>query len=264
MSGSHITAAGQCETLHASTPTQGIHIIQADQIAPQTWRNGGGKTRELLLWPTPGSVEGNAFCAGKGGARAAGGGHGAERIAFQTPSANQSTTTTDNTTKAAEWQLRISRADIEADGPFSAFAGVQRWFAVLSGKGVVLHMPTPDGHTLDHHLLPGHTPLHFDGGLAPGCSLIDGATQDLNLMARGGQACMQPVVAGEPWLSPHSLCGLYTVRPGIWSDGLQSLPLAAHTLLWCPQGAPSAMRFTPHNSEPPQAYWLGYTPDATP
>lgn len=33
-----------------------------------------------------------------------------------------------------QWQLRISRADIDYDGPFSAFPGVQRWFAVLKGQ----------------------------------------------------------------------------------------------------------------------------------
>jgi adenine-specific DNA-methyltransferase len=33
----------------------------------------------------PGSLGGSAFCAGKGGARAAGGGHGAERTAVQAP-----------------------------------------------------------------------------------------------------------------------------------------------------------------------------------
>src|SRR6218665_1188986 len=39
----------------------------------------------------------------------------------------------------ADWALRISVADIEADGPFSAFEGVQRWFAVLAGAGVRLY-----------------------------------------------------------------------------------------------------------------------------
>ncbi len=36
------------------------------------------------------------------------------------------------------WRLRISRADIDADGPFSAFPGVTRWFTVLQGAGVAL------------------------------------------------------------------------------------------------------------------------------
>jgi environmental stress-induced protein Ves len=203
-----------------------VQIIQAEDMQPQAWRNGGGQTRELLVWPAPGSLGG-----------------------------------------ADVWQLRISRADIAASGPFSAFAGVQRWFVVLSGKGVVLHLPTPDGHTVDHHLLPGHAPLHFDGGLAPGCSVMDGETQDLNLMARGGLACMQVVDATQPWSADYAMRGLYTACNGTWSDGLQAIPLAAHSLLWIADAStiPSAdFRFTAQGTEPTRAWWLGYTPDTTP
>jgi environmental stress-induced protein Ves len=39
--------------------------------------------------------------------------------------------------------LRISVAEITRDGPFSAFAGVQRWFAVLEGAGVMLRAGRP-------------------------------------------------------------------------------------------------------------------------
>jgi environmental stress-induced protein Ves len=170
---------------------------------------------------------------------------------------------------AANWRLRISRADIASNGPFSAFAGVQRWFVVLSGNGVVLHMPTADGHTSDHTLLPGHTPLHFDGGLAPGCSLVDGATQDLNLMARGGQACMQAVDADQPWSADFALRGLYTACNGVWSNGLQAVALTAHSLLWIADRGnhPRAdFRFaaTDTDTELARAWWLGYTPDPNP
>jgi environmental stress-induced protein Ves len=126
---------------------------------------------------------------------------------------------------------------------------------------VVLRMPTPDGHTCDHQLLPGHAPLHFDGGLAPGCHLIAGPTQDLNLMARGGAACMLAVQADTPWQSDHAMTGLYTADPGVWTDGLQSLRLPAHTLLWLEQTPAHAMRFAAEAAELPRAYWLGYTPE---
>ena len=46
-------------------------IIQADNVAPQAWRNGGGQTRELLVWPPQTSLGGEALCVGKGGARKA-------------------------------------------------------------------------------------------------------------------------------------------------------------------------------------------------
>ena len=210
--------------------------IEADQVAPQLWRNGGGRTRELLVWPS-----------------------------------------------AADWRLRISRADIAASGPFSAFPGVARWFVVLSGHGVVLHMGAAGGEASDRLLLPGHPPLHFDGALAPGCTLVDGPTQDLNLMARGGQALVQTVEAGTPWRTDASMCGLYTSVQGVWTLGTHSQPVAAHTLLWWHSAPAATLQFTP--GQPPvqpsiqattepsnplpkatsagtatAAWWLAYTP----
>lgn len=240
-----------------------VIVIKAEQVPAQPWRNGGGQTRELMVWPPQESLGGIAICSVQGGARAAGGGHEAKRNAAQTPSASQTAPAPATT----DWQLRISRADIEANGPFSAFAGVQRWFAVINGHGVVLQMPTTDGHTMDHHLMPGHSPLHFDGGLAPGCHLIDGPTQDLNLMARGGSACMQEVEAGQPWSADFAMRGLYTASSGVWSDGTDTIALPAHSLLWIAEARPltaAAFRFDTNNTEPPRAWWLGYTPDTTP
>ena len=109
-------------------------LVEADRIPPQPWRNGGGATRELFVWPPQG-----------------------------------------------DWRLRISLADIERDGPFSAFPGVQRHFAVVEGAGVVL---TLAGRT--HTVTAGGDPIAFDGALAPGCRLVDGPTRDLNLMLQGG------------------------------------------------------------------------------
>lgn len=190
-----------------------LRLIHAQECAPQPWRNGGGQTRELLVWPPKG-----------------------------------------------EWQLRISRADIAADGPFSAFPGVQRWFAVLQGAGVELALPMPQT------LRAGDAPLEFDGAAAPDCSLLDGPTQDLNLMARQGQGCMQAVVAGQAWLSTRAQRGLYATGAGTWSDGACLIHISAHTLLWhdTPDSAPwtftpdaKAKAKAPHRAP---AYWLDFTP----
>jgi environmental stress-induced protein Ves len=189
-------------------PFPDARCIEAELVAPQAWRNGGGQTRELLAWPD-----------------------------------------------AANWQLRISRADIEKDGPFSAFPGIERWFAVLSGNGVVLQVPH------DVTLAAGDAPLQFDGALAPGCTLVNGATQDLNLMARGGKGFMQVVQNGSDWHTAHSMCGLYTVAAGTWRCGAQELALNAHTLLWF-ANAPAAPQHFQANMPGP-AYWLGYTPETS-
>lgn len=121
-------------------------IVEADRVAATPWKNGGGRTRELLRWP-------------EGGA----------------------------------WRLRVSLADIDADGPFSAFPGVTRWFVVLEGEGVELHFD--DRRRV---LRPGDAPLSFDGAAAPGCRLLGGPTRDLNLMLQGLDGELRAARADDP------------------------------------------------------------------
>jgi uncharacterized protein len=111
-----------------------MNVVRLADCPEQPWRNGGGRTRELLAWPS-----------------------------------------------AAAWQVRVSVASIEADGPFSPYPGIDRWFAVLSGVGVVLALPQ-GAITLG----PGSAAIAFAGEAVPACRLIDGPTQDLNLMLRRG------------------------------------------------------------------------------
>lgn len=114
----------------------------------QAWKNGGGRTRELLAWPTP-----------------------------------------------QDWWLRISVAEIERDGPFSAFDGVDRWFGVLAGDGVALQWADRDARVDMASAL-----LHFDGGVPPDARLLGGATIDLNVMRRrgGGRVALAPVSQPAP------------------------------------------------------------------
>jgi uncharacterized protein len=109
-----------------------VNVVQLADCPLVPWRNGGGRTRELLAWPN-----------------------------------------------ASDWQVRVSVAEIEADGPFSPYPGIERWFALLGGAGVVLALP--QGEVT---LRPGSAAVAFAGEAAPACRLIDGPTQDLNLMLR--------------------------------------------------------------------------------
>lgn len=156
--------------------------IQADQVSPQRWRNGGGWTRELLAWPS-----------------------------------------------GTDWALRISVADIEADGPFSAFPDIDRWFAVLQGEGVRLF-------DRDWRLSDGL--LAFDGALAPDCRLLGGMTRDFNLMHRRDQGhmavesrqtsadrCMNIEASGD-WF------GLFLPEGGELTMANQTVNLAPLTLAW--------------------------------
>jgi uncharacterized protein len=154
------------------------------------------------------------------------------------------------------WQLRISLADIDRDGPFSAFAGTQRWFAVIEGAGVLLRF----GERV-HTVTPDSTPLRFDGAAAPECSLLDGPTRDLNLMQRSGTAVMQPAQADRPWDERCAERGLFTTSPGtLHRAGDEKVPLASHTLVWFL--GPGPCRFQPRlaGHAGRAGWWLGWSP----
>uniref|UniRef100_B0SYU3 HutD-family protein n=1 Tax=Caulobacter sp. (strain K31) TaxID=366602 RepID=B0SYU3_CAUSK len=80
---------------------------------------------------------------------------------------------------AFEW--RISLAEIAADGPFSAFPGVDRVLTVIEGQGLMLNV---DGRLLA--LDAASPPLAFAGDVEVSARLTDGPIRDLNLMVRRG------------------------------------------------------------------------------
>jgi uncharacterized protein len=85
----------------------------------------------------------------------------------------------------ARWALRISVADVERAGPFSAFPGVDRWFAVLEGDEVRLATAGQASVVLR----ASDEQLHaFPGEAATDCELLGGATRDLNVMVRRHEA----------------------------------------------------------------------------
>jgi len=184
--------------------TPALTPLSAADVAPQAWRNGAGRTRELLAWPA-----------------------------------------------AADWRLRVSLADIEADGPFSAFADVQRWFAVIEGAGVVLELPAGS-----RRLTVASEPLSFDGGAAPACRLVDGPTRDLNLMLRGGvRGCLLRAVDGAPWTEPWPWRACFSTGAARWyGDGGQQVDLRAATLL-CGLG-PAPCRLVARDAAAPM-FWIG-------
>ena len=157
-----------------------------------------------------------------------------------------------------DWSVRISVATIDKDGPFSAFPGIQRWFAVLDGAGVQLEFG-PASQTL----VPGDAPLAFQGKDAPGCTLLSGSTRDLNLMSRDGKSTMQLIAKNEAFTASFGLSALYCVAPGIWCDNTgRSKTLKAHTLLWDDASRPGMTWFfaAADESVPVPGYWLHYAP----
>jgi uncharacterized protein len=131
-----------------------------------------------------------------------------------------------------EWAIRLSVADIERDGSFSTFPGVERWFAVLTGNGVRLGAP-------EHVIQRGGDAVNFDGALAPNCTLIDGPTRDLNLMIRRDVASgwMKRITAGFEFPAVETSALL---SGGFAIDGCTLRPSNAPTievppmsLVWC-------------------------------
>ena len=158
---------------------------------------------------------------------------------------------------------RISVADIAADGPFSSFPGVERWFAVLSGAGVEL---TVGG--VAHRLRAGDAPLRFDGGAATTCRLLDGPTRDLNLMLRGASGGMHAARHARVWRPGSSGCGLLAAVAGQCHHSKRVIAVPAGTLLWL-DNAPAMLRFeadTPPSAanKAPIGWWLAVTPQVAP
>ncbi len=166
-------------------------VVRFEDVKPQPWKNGGGVTRELLAWPTPG-----------------------------------------------DWLVRISVADIEKDGPFSAFPGITRTITVLSGAGIWLGKP------IDIQLRPKDPPFTFSGDHAPACELVRGPTRDLNAMfnEREGSGRMQRWRTGYEsklkWVSfelddePPTLFGVFTLGAATLCTRKNELALPPMSLAW--------------------------------
>lgn len=156
--------------------------VSLEAQPPQSWRNGGGLTRELLAWPD-----------------------------------------------AQDWSLRLSVADVRMSGPFSRFDGIERWFAVLEGDGVLLE--GPDGV---RHLTQDSEPWRFDGAAPLHCTLVGGATRDFNLMALPGRSRMQRVRGAEAVRGgAGTLLALYTHANGArLQSAAGTLILAPYHLAW--------------------------------
>ena len=166
---------------------------------------------------------------------------------------------------AADWQLRISVADIERDGPFSRFPGVTRWFCVLQGDGVHLAVGgTP------HRLRPGDAPLVFSGEAETEAWLSGGATRDLNLMLRGCPGALLPAQPGVAWQPPAAPWGLFTMGGGrVVASGAAAalrapMALSPRTLLAGFEAPDGALQFETDAPGAGAWWWWAGTPQASP
>lgn len=113
-----------------------------------------------------------------------------------------------------DWRWRLSIAEVEADGPFSVYPGVERELMLLAGNGMRLCFE--DGVT--QTLSPPRGSLRFAGERRLQGQLLDGPSRDFSVMWKRGAvdthlwckalagAMALFVAPGETWVL-HLLAG---------------------------------------------------------
>lgn len=95
-----------------------------------------------------------------------------------------------------QWDWRLSIAEVDKAGPFSAFPGCDRELVLLSGAGMRLRFD--DGESVE--LLPPHGRCRFAGERALSAELIEGPTQDFNAIWRRER--IEATVLHRPLVGP--------------------------------------------------------------
>jgi len=90
----------------------------------------------------------------------------------------------------ADFDWRVSLADVAQGGPFSRFADVDRVITVVEGAGMAL---TVDG--TEQRLAQPYRPFAFPGDADTDCRLLGGPVVDFNVMTRRGRATAEVEVA---------------------------------------------------------------------
>ena len=130
----------------------------------------------------------------------------------------------------ADFDWRISVAEIAHDAPFSAFPGVDRCILLLQGAGMVLRETSGAWQRrLDVPLQP----LDFAGEAALDAHLIDGPSQDLNVMTRRGRGRADVNVARDAHAIAAADAGLLLCWGGSWHiDAIDASLVSERALLW--------------------------------
>ncbi len=105
-----------------------------------------------------------------------------------------------NADVGGRFRWRLSIADVERSGPFSAFPGYERTIMVIAGHGMDLAIGDQPSRRLDRLF----EPLVFAGDTTAECRLLDGPIRDFNLMVeRSSLQSRMAVVRLDP--TPRTL-----------------------------------------------------------
>ena len=105
---------------------------------------------------------------------------------------------------------RASIAEVNRDGPFSLFSGIDRTIVLLDGAGFMLELDQTEQHSLDQP----YQPFRFAGERAVTARLRHGPTRDFNLMVRRSAARGQLDIEHGPgtWQFNAEVALLYCER----------------------------------------------------
>lgn len=103
-----------------------------------------------------------------------------------------------------DWRWRLSIAEVEADGPFSVYPGVERELMLLAGNGMRLCFE--DGVT--QTLSPPRGSLRFAGERPLQAQLLDGPSRDFSVMWKRDE------VDARLWCRPLVGAMVLFVEPG--------------------------------------------------
>lgn len=109
---------------------------------------------------------------------------------------------------------RVSIAQVDSDGPFSVFPGIDRTIVLLEGPG--LQLQSSDAslvHTLDQALQP----FDFSGDLQLGSAQLGGPSYDLNVMTRRSLGRSMVTVHRTACQLSSVARGLIYIASGQWS-----------------------------------------------
>ncbi|MFI6445799.1 HutD family protein [Kitasatospora sp. NPDC050543] len=92
----------------------------------------------------------------------------------------------------ADFDWRVSLADVDQGGPFSAFPGVDRVITLVDGAGMALTVAGTE-----HAIAEPYRPFAFPGEADTGCRLLGGPAIDFNVMTRRGRATAEIAMADD-------------------------------------------------------------------
>ncbi|MFE0650958.1 HutD family protein [Streptomyces sp. NPDC059534] len=155
-----------------------------------------------------------------------------------------------------EFAWRASIADIDRDGPFSAFPGVDRTLTLLAGDGVRL---TSAG-AFDRLLTRVGEPTAFSGDLALTAELPGGSCRVLNIMTRRGRWTAAVHRVAGPVVPPAGHAGVFHVLRGRWRAGNDGHLMVPGQGVWWDEDDSAPGREVAPLSPDAAALWADMTP----